>query len=159
MTLGDKVVVMREGEVHQIDRPEMIYNKPADTFVATFIGSPVMNLFKGRMIKQKGRFILKTEDFSIDSIGGDWGMGSRELEIGIRPEDITVSLETDNGLRAKVEMVTDVGADKYAHTRVGSTGLTARIERQVSIEHGEYIYLGVDQSRLHFFDEGRKIKK
>jgi multiple sugar transport system ATP-binding protein len=158
MTLGDKVVVMREGKIHQIDRPEMIYSKPVDTFVATFIGAPAINLFKGTIIKQKERFFFKTKDFILEvGDGNNLNVRRVELEIGIRPEDIKVNREHEGGLRAYVEMVTDVGAEKYVHTRVGSTSLTARAEKEISIMSGDIIYLGVNASRLHFFDGGNRI--
>jgi multiple sugar transport system ATP-binding protein len=157
MTLGDKVVVMQEGKVHQIDRPEVIYNKPADTFVATFIGSPIINLFKGTMIAQEGRFILKTEDFNLDYVHGDLHFGNGELEIGIRPEDIAVSGEPAKGLRATVEMVTDVGAQKYLHTRLGSTRFTATADKEDSFQIGETVSLAINPAHLHFFRGGRRI--
>ncbi|MDY7035148.1 MAG: ABC transporter ATP-binding protein [Thermodesulfobacteriota bacterium] len=157
MTLGDKVVVMREGKIHQIDRPEMIYNNPADTFVATFIGSPVINLLKGNIINQKGRFVPKTTDFNLESVDGNLNVENGDLEIGIRPEDITVGRKPEGGLKAEVEMVTNVGAEKYVHTRVGSTTLTARAGKEVLIKHGEVIYLGIAPSRLHFFCNGKRI--
>jgi len=157
MTLGDKVIVMREGKVHQIDRPEIIYNKPADTFVATFIGSPMINLFKGIMTEQKGRFIIKTQDFHLEYVHGDLRFGNGELEIGVRPEDITVVREAERGLRAKVEVVTDVGAEKYIHTRLGSTSLTARAAKEDSFQLGETISLVIRPSRLHIFHDGRRI--
>jgi multiple sugar transport system ATP-binding protein len=159
MTLGDKVVVMREGKVHQIDRPEIIYNKPADTFVATFIGAPGINLFKGTMTKQNGRFVLETRDFNLESMHDDLGFGNRELEIGIRPEDITVNRQPGRGLGATVEMVTNVGPEKYVHARAGSTNLTARAGKDVSIVQGEIVYLDFDSSRLHFFDEGKRVRR
>ncbi|MFZ0449058.1 MAG: ABC transporter ATP-binding protein [Desulfatiglandaceae bacterium] len=157
MTLGDKVIVMREGKVHQIDRPEIIYNKPADTFVATFIGSPMINLFKGIMTEQKGRFIIKTQDFHLEYVHDDLRFGNGELEIGVRPEDITVVREAERGLRAKVEVVTDVGAEKYIHTRLGSTSLTARAAKEDSFQLGETISLVIRPSRLHIFHDGRRI--
>jgi multiple sugar transport system ATP-binding protein len=157
MTLGDKVIVMREGKVHQIDRPEIIYNKPADTFVATFIGSPIINLFKVIMRRQKGRFILKTQDFDLEYVKGDLNFGSGELEIGIRPEDITVGREPERGLRAKVEMITNVGAEKYIHTRLGSTSLTARVAKEDSFQLGETISLGIDPSHIHVFHKGQRV--
>jgi ABC-type sugar transport system ATPase subunit len=65
MTLGDKVVIMREGRIHQIDRPEMIYDRSADTFVASFIGSPAMNLFKGTIIRVKNELLLSKQSFFV----------------------------------------------------------------------------------------------
>ncbi|MCK4487074.1 MAG: glycerol-3-phosphate ABC transporter ATP-binding protein, partial [Desulfobacterales bacterium] len=69
MTLGDRVVVMRDGKVRQIDRPETIYARPVDTFVATFIGSPEMNLYQGRLVRKDGRTHFQGPGFSLD-LGG-----------------------------------------------------------------------------------------
>lgn len=157
MTLGDKVVVMREGKVHQIDRPETIYNKPADTFVATFIGSPIINLFRGEVSKQKEGYLVKTKDFTLGPFDGDIALENKEVEIGIRPEDISVSRKTGDGLEAEVEMVTNVGAEKYVHTRVGSTNLTAITDKQFSLTNGQFLYLGIDLTSLHFFKGGKRI--
>jgi multiple sugar transport system ATP-binding protein len=160
MTLGDRVVVMREGKVLQIDRPEIIYDKPADTFVATFIGSPVMNLFKGTVTGEKGRSILKGRDLALELRGMDLNFGGEELKIGIRPEDIKVGRESEAGLRAEVEMVTNVGSEKYVHARVGATSLTARADKEVAVTPGEIICLGLEASKLHFFDadKGRRME-
>jgi multiple sugar transport system ATP-binding protein len=159
MTLGDKVVVMREGKIHQIDRPEIIYNRPADTFVARFIGSPGINLFTGTVRKKQGRFILETGDFTLDTVLDDLDFGNSELEIGVRPEDITVNRKPERGLRATVEMITNVGPEKYVHVRVGSTRFTARAGKEVAMEHGENVYLAFDASRLHFFHEGKRMRR
>ena len=157
MTLGDKVVVMREGKVHQIDQPEIIYDKPADTFVATFIGSPVINLFKGKIIKQEGRYIIQAKDFALESVDDDLNVRNEELEIGIRPEDIIVIHESRRGLTAEVEMVTNVGPEKYIHARIGATLLTARVPKDVFFKPGEVIHFDIDPKRLHFFYNGKRI--
>lgn len=157
MTLGDKVVVMREGKIHQIDRPEIIYNKPADTFVATFIGSPAINLFKGEIIKEQGRFILKTRDFTLESVDTDLNIANGYLEIGVRPEDITVSRKHESGVGATVEMVSDIGAEKYVHAKSGTTSLTLRVPKEVSLKPGEAICLDIDPKRLHFFCNDKRI--
>ena len=91
MTLGDKVVVMKEGIGHQIGPPETIYERPADTFVATFVGSPAMNLFKGKLTQSKGRLTFFNENFTMNGVDVPSNLGETDVEIGIRPEDIKVT--------------------------------------------------------------------
>jgi multiple sugar transport system ATP-binding protein len=157
MTLGDKVVVMKEGRGRQIDPPETIYERPADTFVATFIGSPAMNLFKGKVTRSKGRLTFFNENFSLNVVNVPSHLEEKDVEMGIRPEDIKVAHEGENILMAKVEMISNVGAEKYIHARLGTAGLTIRANKGDSFQPGEIISLVVDPSRFHFFYKGRRI--
>jgi multiple sugar transport system ATP-binding protein len=91
MTLGDRVAVMSDGQVQQIDRPETIYAHPANTFVATFIGSPEMNLYKGRLTSKDGRLRFQGSGFSLDLVGLQLSLEEGDVELGIRPEDIGVA--------------------------------------------------------------------
>ena len=125
MTLGDKVVVMRDGRVHQIDRPETIYARPADTFVARFIGSPEMNLYQGRLVRKDGRSHFQGSGFSLDLGGVQLNIEEGEVELGIRPEDIEIGQGRGGTmvvLEAKVEMLSNVGSVKYIHARLGQEG-------------------------------------
>jgi multiple sugar transport system ATP-binding protein len=157
MSLGDKVVVMREGEVHQIDRPEFIYDQPADTFVASFIGSPVINLFSGRLTRFEGRLAFQTKDFCLNLGDMDWNFEHSDLEIGIRPEDIRVVHRPDSALKGVVEMITNVGAEKYVYSRMGSTSFTVRAPKSAILKPGEVIYLGIDPSTFHFFYSEKRV--
>ena len=157
MTLGDKVVVMRDGRVHQIDRPETIYNHPADTFVATFIGSPVMNLFKGKIVREGRGLSFRGSDFSLDTGDIPPNLEDKPVEVGIRPEDIDVAHGPGKALPAEVEMISDVGAEKYIHTRLGDTSLTVRADKESTFKSGEIIPLFMNPSRLHIFYEGRRV--
>jgi multiple sugar transport system ATP-binding protein len=157
MTLGDKVVVMKEGKVRQIDRPEIIYNRPADTFVATFIGTPAMNLLKGKLIKMDGRLTIKNADFLLDVGEVPSRFEGASVEVGIRPEDIEIAHGYKNAFEATVDMVSNVGAEKYVHAKLGSTSLTARAAKENSFKLGESIFLFIHPSKLHIFHEGRRI--
>ncbi|MBW2709639.1 MAG: ABC transporter ATP-binding protein, partial [Deltaproteobacteria bacterium] len=92
MSLGDQVAVMKEGRIHQLGSPEDIYDRPANTFVATFVGSPVMNLFKGSLAVSAGRTVFRCGDFSIalQQLPADWE--NREVKIGFRPEDVKMGI-------------------------------------------------------------------
>jgi ABC-type sugar transport system ATPase subunit len=157
MTLGDKVVVMRDGKVHQIDRPETIYAQPADTFVATFIGSPEMNLYHGRLVRQEGRLLFQGAGFSLDLGGLQLGLEEEEVEVGIRPEDIGIAQEVAVPLQARVEMISNLGSETYIHTRLGQESLTLRASKEAACQPGEVIHLMIDPDRLHVFRNGRRV--
>ena len=157
MTLGDRVVVMREGKVHQIDRPETIYARPSDTFVATFIGSPEMNLYQGRLMRKDGRPHFQGSGFSLDLVGLQLSLKEGEVELGIRPEDIEIAQGETTILHAKVEMLSNVGSEKYIHARLGQEGLTVRVPKDASFQPGQAIPLCIDPHRVHIFHEGRRL--
>lgn len=157
MTLGDKVVVMREGRIHQIDRPETIYDRPADTFVATFIGSPPMNIFKGKLTWREGGFKFQNEDFSLDLGRLPAPPGEHVVEIGIRPEEIDVGQGPGTLLLAQVEMLSNVGADKYIHARLEGTPITVRAPKEATYQPGQIVSLVIHPERLHIFYKGRRI--
>jgi multiple sugar transport system ATP-binding protein len=156
MTLGDKVVVMRNGKVHQIDQPETIYARPADTFVARFIGSPEMNLYQGRLLQKDGRSHFQGAGFSLDLGGLKPNVGQGEVEVGIRPEDIEIA-QSATALRGKVEMISNIGSEKYLHVGLGNVNLTVRAPKEAIFQPGQNIALAIDPDRLHIFHEGRRI--
>jgi ABC-type sugar transport system ATPase subunit len=157
MTLGDRVVVMREGSVHQVDRPENIYARPSDTFVATFIGSPEMNLFKGKLARAGGRFVFQGRDFSMDPGNLPFRLEGNEVEVGIRPEDIKVGRVQEQAQMARVEMISDVGSDKYIHASIGETTFSIRAPKNSPFQHGETIPVVMPPSNLHVFHHGRRV--
>jgi ABC-type sugar transport system ATPase subunit len=157
MTLGDKIVVLRDGRVHQIGTPDTIYNRPADTFVATFVGSPVMNLFQGRIVREGSVFRFHSADFSLDLGDVTPDTGKQDVEVGIRPEDIEFSKTGSPPLAATVEMMSNVGASKYVHARLGKSSVTVRAGKDVSYDTGEPVSLAVDPNKLHIFHEGKRI--
>lgn len=157
MTLGDKVVVMRRGKVHQIGWPETIYAHPADTFVATFIGSPEMNLYRGRLLHKDDRTHFQGAGFSLDIGGLQLNLGESEVEVGIRPEDIAIGHGGTPALKAKVEMISDIGSEKYIHARLGQESMTIRAPREAAFQPGQVLSLTVDPERVHIFYEGRRI--
>ena len=158
MTLGDKIVVMKDGRVRQIDRPEIIYQRPENTFVATFIGSPVMNLFKGKFTREQGHLNFYSTDLTLYPGDIPSDLEESDVEIGIRPEDIEVGPgQGKKGIQAEVEMLSNVGSEKYIHARIGETGLTIRVSKEAFFRPGETIPLIFNPSRLHIFQKGRRI--
>ena len=158
MTLGDNVVVMRDGRIRQTGPPDTIYNRPADTFVAGFIGSPEMNLFKGNILQYDGRtFLFQGDGFSI-SLPGLWlNPAGNQVELGFRPEDINLGKEHAVAFQVEVELLSDIGSEKYIHARLGRASLTARTSKQTSLQPGQIIWLSIDPERLHVFHQGLRV--
>ncbi len=158
MTLGDKVVVMRDGRVHQIGSPETIYNKPADTFVATFVGSPVMNFFNGRVSQEGNRFICRSSEFTLDLGHFFPNLVGKTVQVGIRPEDILVAENKQTPLKAHIQMLSNVGAEQYIHARLGKSFITVRTAKDAKYHPGDAIYLSVALDQLHVFENGQRIE-
>lgn len=157
MTLGDKVVVMRDGRVNQIDRPENIYSRPADTFVATFIGAPEMNLYEGRVTRKQGRCFFESPGLTLDLGQPGPNLGEGQVKVGVRPEDIRIAMAGAATPTARVEMISDVGAEKYVHARIGQQAITLTAPKDVACRPGERIPLNIDPGRLHIFRNDRRI--
>ena len=157
MTLGEKVVVMRDGEVRQTGRPETIYSFPADTFVATFIGSPEMNLYRGMILHNGDHSVFQGRGFHMDM--GDLPLNpvDGEVDLGFRPEDVKIVEAGAETLPVKVEMISDVGSEKYIHTQIGREHLTLRAPKDASFRPGEIINLTIDLTRLHIFQGGVRV--
>ncbi|MBL0716958.1 MAG: ATP-binding cassette domain-containing protein [Desulfosarcina sp.] len=157
MSLGDQVAVMKEGRMHQLGSPEAIYDRPADTFVATFVGSPVMNLFKGRLSSSAGGMVFRCKDFSLAlrQLPMDWD--NREVEIGFRPEDVKEGKQSGPVIHARVEMVSNVGAEKHILARAGKSSMTLRYEKEAPICAGDDITFSVRPSGLHVFSDGKRV--
>lgn len=159
MTLGEKVVVMKQGRIRQAGTPGAIYSSPADTFVATFMGYPEINLFRGVIRAQGGRSLFEGRGFTVEFDGLDRRLPEGEAEMGVRPEDVRMEPGGAGTLRARVEMVTDVGSEKYLHTRIGrEEPLTLRVPKDASPRPGGIVNLTVDPASLHIFRKGVRVR-
>jgi ABC-type sugar transport system ATPase subunit len=157
MTLGDKVVVMQGGQVRQIGKPETIYDRPSDTFVATFIGAPMMNLFKGQIVRRNGHLTFSCRDFSLALGNLSPDLLGKTVQIGVRPEDVVVQTNGKANLHAQVEMSSNVGAEKYLHARLGKDLMTLRVPKETAIPVGQVVAVFVDPGKLHVFYEGKRV--
>ncbi len=151
MTLADRLVVLNGGRIEQIGRPLEVYHTPASTFVASFIGSPAMNLVQvtreGTRLHFGGQ-VLET---------GRLPPLPAELTLGIRAEDLRLAQPGDPSLRLKVEYIEELGAQRLVHGTVDGKTLTAALSPEIDI--ADTIALTVAPSRLHFFDTstGKRI--
>ena len=146
MTMGDRIAVMRDGVLQQVAPPREIYDRPANMYVAGFIGSPTMNFIpvtvQGTTARASGFEVELTRAPGVDS-----GV------LGIRPECLT---ERPNGghsgLDLKVDVAEILGADQFLYGMVGGDAITARVDPNLKVEPGDRVRLSVDTRRLHLFD-------
>ncbi len=117
-----------------------------------------MNLFKGKLTQSKGRLIFFNENFSLNGVDVSSKLGETDVEMGIRPEDIKVAHGRDKTLKAEVEMISNIGAEKYIHARMGTAGLTIRAAREAFFHAGDIIPLVIDPSKLHIFQNGQRVE-
>ena len=173
MTMGDRVAVMRDGRLEQVDSPQALYDQPSNLFVAAFIGSPAMNLLRGRLELLEGRvvavlggqrLVLPDEVLADRPVLGGWV--DEEVVVGIRPE----CLRLGRDLEFEVALVEALGSDLLVHFVTDAprvtisdafdgeedagleSRLTARLPPDLDVAVGDRLGLGLDLARVHFFD-------
>jgi multiple sugar transport system ATP-binding protein len=168
MTMGDRVAVMKDGRLQQVDIPRVLYDRPANAFVAGFIGSPAMNLLRGRLTGSDGTTSVALGESVIPvprsllarrpSLAG---YVDREVVVGIRPEDIedAALVPSANGasLPVQVKLAEALGAEVIAHFPLGSADeagrlVTARLSPRSEARTGRPLRVAIDLERLYFFD-------
>jgi multiple sugar transport system ATP-binding protein len=142
MTLGDRVAVLGDGKLQQCDAPRMLYERPANTFVAGFIGSPSMNLCT--VTCTNGSVRLGGVDVPVTS-----AEHPSEVVVGLRPESIELA---SDGIPAEVEVVEEIGADSYVFAAADVGRLVARCETKHAPERGEKVSLRPKAGEAHLFD-------
>jgi len=155
MTLADQVVVMNAGRIEQIGAPGEVYKNPASRFVASFIGSPAMNLMPGTV----------TEPGIVDTPGGKLAFdkslfaGSGEVEVGIRPEDIHAA--GAGGIPFMPELVEELGATRLLHGNFGNTPIIVAIPASGTTHESKEMRLAIDPAAVHLFDKttGRALAR
>ena len=157
MSMADKIVVMKDGLVEQIGAPLELYDRPANTFVAGFIGSPAMNFLAGTVRRTNGGAVIELPagQVAADTSAQD----GRQVTYGIRPEHLTIGREGD-GVLAEVIVVEPTGADTQVFARVGEQPLSAVFRERHRFAPGDRIWLRPEPGKAHWFDadNGRRIE-
>jgi multiple sugar transport system ATP-binding protein len=164
MTLGDRVVVMRDGWVQQVGEPLDLYNTPANKFVAGFIGSPAMNFATVTVKEANGSLRAESKGLSIklpDEIAQRLrGHGGREITLGIRPEDLTVAAAADPAdlcFDAAIEVIEQLGSEIILDMKVGDGMMVASVEPTLRVKVHDQLRLAMRPSRLHVFDAKTEV--
>jgi multiple sugar transport system ATP-binding protein len=153
MTLGNRIAVMNAGKVQQLGPPLEIYDHPANVFVASFIGSPEMNMIKGVFTVQNAQSTISFGEISLSLPNNLMhGITSGDTVIaGLRPEHLTVSKDT-NGFNVTVELVEKMGAQTLVVCQAGEEKIRALLDRNDTIMRGENIRLNIKPENIHLFD-------
>jgi multiple sugar transport system ATP-binding protein len=159
MTLGQRIVVLRGGEVQQIDTPMALYERPANLFVAGFLGSPAMNVLRGHL-RVDGALELDLDGGGVMPLGtapeAMRALRDRAIAVGLRPEDLRPADASTPAalprLQAELEVVEPVGNEIFLNLRYAGRELVLRIPPQELPECGASMTLAFDPKRLHFFD-------
>ena len=154
MTMGDRIVVMKDGLIQQVAPPLELYHRPANLFVAGFIGSPPMNVIRGKLTASAGGLafagggISLTVDPSHRDLLAKYAGG--EIVLGIRPENITV--EPGAAAQGKVEVIEQMGAEVFLYATAGASHVIARIPELSGVKVGDTIPLRFGMDKVRWFD-------
>ena len=164
MTLGDRIVVMKDGVIHQCGGPLEVYNTPTNRFVAGFVGTPPMNFLDGTLIEadggvcfDEGTFKLRLSDDQVPELKGHVGS---EVILGIRPEAMAMEAQgrfagTDNVIPAQITVVEPLGEKMDLYAETGKhPHVVARVDARLGLEAGQKLPLHVDVKKVHVFEPG-----
>ncbi len=164
MTMGSRIVVMKDGIVQQVASPQELYSNPCNVFVAGFIGSPQMNFINATVdVKPDGVKLIIGDTIiklpaGLSKKNGFANYNGREIIVGIRPEDIHDEAQfiahfADATAEVSVELTEMMGAETFLYLKLGQIPLTARVNPRTTATHGDIIKVAFDVNKLHFFDK------
>lgn len=160
LTLGERVVVMKDGIILQIGHPISVYENPSNKFVAGFIGSPPMNFLQGKIVAQNGDYYFFDRGIKLRLLHQDTRIAAykdRNVIFGIRPEDIYDRIFAQDArpeytLTATVDVVAPMGSEIYLYLNVGRNSFVARVNNQDTAKTNQDVQVVFDMSKAHFFD-------
>jgi multiple sugar transport system ATP-binding protein len=163
MTMGDEIAVMQNGVIQQYGTPEEIYHKPANVFVAGFIGSPQMNFMEVQILKEKNELFLRNESLNIrltDDLKTELGNKIQNKNdvfiLGIRPENIhkeKTDISKFEPIEGKVYFIERLGSDTIVHLEFEGTRIVSKLPGDVKINEGESLKMYIDLSKIHVFSK------
>ncbi len=161
--LGDRIAVINQGVLQQVGTPEEVYDKPANTFVAGFIGSPPMNFIDATVTEDGfvdfGEFKLKLLPDQFEVLK-EKNLVGKEVIFGIRPEDLydamfaQVKIPGENMVRAMVEIIENLGSEKIVHLRVGNVTFLGSFRAESKVVEGQEVDVVFDMRKAHIFEKG-----
>jgi multiple sugar transport system ATP-binding protein len=152
MTLGQRIVVLKEGVVQQVDTPMVLYRDPVNLFVATFLGSPAMNIVRGHVDAGEGAGIRLADGSRISLPGAPLPVTAGEIVVGLRPEHLTLADAADAMLQADLETVEPLGNEVFLNLRIGEQTLVARVPPEQVPQPGTRVGLALRPQEALFFD-------
>ena len=167
MTMGDRIVVMKDGFIQQVDTPQNLYEFPVNEFVAGFMGSPQMNFMDVKLVKDGADFAISFGEYTIKIPAEKVAKGAltdleayvgKEVTFGIRPEDVHdepdfLAGHQDSIVEADVEVTELMGAETYLYLNCVGASLTARVEPTSTAKTGDRAKIAMDMKKIHLFDK------
>ena len=164
MTLGTRIVVMKDGVIQQVDSPETLYNQPTNMFVAGFIGSPQMNFIDAQVVKVGSDVVLTfgNNAIKVSEARGktliENGYEGKTIVLGIRPEDIHdeqifLNQSPDTVVDAEIKVYEMLGAEVFLYFSLDQYEITARVNPRTTARPGDTIKVAFDASKIHLFDK------
>lgn len=164
MTMADRIVVMKDGFIQQVDTPQNLYDEPCNLFVAGFIGSPQMNFIEAKLTKRGDDVFVNFADFSLklpkEKIMTEryeklMSYGGKQVIMGVRPEcihDEDLEKYPESVITVNVEVTELMGAETFLYLDAKENKMTARVNPHTKAKPGDTINVAIDMSRVHLFD-------
>ncbi len=172
MTMGDRIVVMKDGFIQQVDTPQNLYDKPVNMFVAGFMGSPQMNFIDATLLKKDGKFVIEfgndEQKFNVEIPDGKQKLADfdeyvgKSIVMGIRPENIHdeemfISSAKSGIIECNVEVTELMGAETYLYLNCVGNNLIARVSPRCTARTGDTIKVAMDVNKIHVFDKDSEL--
>jgi multiple sugar transport system ATP-binding protein len=161
MTMGDRIAVMKDGVLQQLDTPETLHERPVNVFVAGFIGSPSMNFFNGKIHQNGSGPVADAGFFSAPVRGKAAEATGKDVVIGIRPEDIDDIQHAGTRdlvpIDAKVEVVEFLGNELQLELTAGGQNFIARVSTETQVKPGDTLRVGLNLKKMHIFDKQTEV--
>ncbi len=159
LTLADRIAVMKDRIIQQVGTPREIYQRPANRFVASFVGSPSMNFVAGQLRFNAGGAIFTANDFEFPLRGYEFSTAPLDgagVELGVRPEHIEVAA---NGRELSIEMVEPMGSDLVAWSKLGGAPISLRLPAESPSKTGDRVAVAISPAKVSLFDRtsGRRL--
>jgi len=163
MTLGDRIVIMKDGFIQQIGTPQQVFHHPYNLFVAGFIGSPQMNMFDGKLVKKDGKYAVELCGYTVElseekqaALAAN-GVEEQEVYLGVRPEHMEL---TEGGIQAKVEVNELMGSTVHLHMNIGGKDIIAIVDTMnlsgaeiAALNAGNSVQIGYPGNVCHVFNK------
>ncbi len=166
MTMGTRIVVMKDGLIQQVDSPNNLYDRPNNLFVAGFIGSPQMNMLKVELVEEDGRLFARYGKNSVllprEKAEAAKAYAGKEVIMGIRPEFVfdapdKVAMLKDSTIEADVDVVEPLGSDTFLYLLSDGQKITARVEPKSPAKVGARMKFAIDATRVNLFDKATEL--
>jgi len=160
MTMGDRIVVMKDGLIQQVGKPLDLYFHPVNKFVAGFIGSPTMNFIEAKLVASNSKLFVEADGMRLivpeEKARHLQGYVNQKVTLGIRPQDLSKASSPIEGetFKAHVEIIEPIGNEIYLDVKAGRDSLIASVDPKTKVTPHEEILLQANRENLHLFDIG-----